>query len=534
MGRSIRNVFLPSLSPGDFRDENLLQTVAIVRRESEHGQGRNFMLKILRESHMKRISNLVFIFFVLIGSCYTPPPVKVIRNSQSVTPRTLFIALDGVDFDLMQELYKEGHFKNFLPPVPFISTFPSDTTLGFTGILQPLNVGKVPGYEVRFYSYKDNKIVGGTPFDIYKIPIKYKYYFDSFRHQMHEKAIMYAFPGLAGKVDLVNTEKVLFGTDKRILMTYLGGTDGFSHILGRNRTKHFLIFMDEFLQTMQKRYQKERNEALRIVLFSDHGFYHQRPKTVSVRDLEQHLSAQGFKLTSHIQSKNDIVTVPFGLLSAGVLFTPNFERAQKAEAIRQADGVDLVFWHNDSRKQIFVLNSKGESANFEYRDDKTYRYVTTKGDPLHYLPILQKSGFASGQWIAEDTWKKLTFSAEYPDAGYRLVDAFFNLVKNPASLMFSVKKGYQFGSLAARVATWAKFGHKGTHGGLFRETTWGIAMTNQTSGQKLPDVLRYNELFDYFLPGVTKAYPHKARKSEVTVILTPEQLKDAKSTEVSE
>lgn len=473
---------------------------------------------------MRFYSAFIFLIFVLTTThCYHPPAVKVIPHAERLQDRTLFIALDGVDYDLIKELRDEGHFQNFLAPIPFISTFPSDTTLGFTGILQPLNVGQVPGYEVRFYSYKANKVVGGTPFDIYKFPIKYKYFFDSFRHQMHEKAIMYMFPGMAGKQDLVNAEKVLYESDKKILMTYIGGTDGFSHILGRGRTKKFLIFMDRFLERMQERYEYEKGEKLCIVLFSDHGFRHGRLKTVSLGEIKRKFRKHGFSLGSKIENDTDAVVVPFGLLSAGVMYTPKTHRAAMAHLLADVEGIDIVFWHDDSNKTIFMKNSTGLTARFEYDGLKRYRYVTGSGDPLGYASILRSNGYHVGQWIPDATWKSLTTELHYPDVGFRLHDAIFNLVENPASILFSNKTNYQFGSTIARVGTWAKFGHKGTHGGLFRETTWGVAMSNMPSKKKAPKTLRYDELFTHFLPQIAKERKIKTGKKEVTVIFSEEQ-----------
>ncbi|EKD42638.1 MAG: hypothetical protein ACD_73C00075G0001, partial [uncultured bacterium] len=106
-------------------------------------------------------------------------------------------------------------------------------------------------------------------------------------------------------------------------------------------------------------------------------------------------------------------------------------------------------------------------------------------------------------------WLKMTFDSYYPDAGYRLYDAFHGLVKNKGSLLFSLKERYQFGSLAALAGTKLKpGGHKGTHGGLFRDTSWGILMTDDKD-ISLPSAVRYDELFPLFLKPVTDAYKKK-------------------------
>ncbi|MBI2340352.1 MAG: alkaline phosphatase family protein [Deltaproteobacteria bacterium] len=442
-----------------------------------------------------------FLLFVAVSCGFHKPEIKVLPSAEKEAKKILFIAIDGIGYEMMHELQKEGHFMDFQPVIPFISTFPSATTIGFTGIFKPLDVGKVPGYESRFYSYEANKVIGGTPADIYKIHVNYKTYFDAFRHTMHEKAVMYAFPGVAGQEDLLRAERLAMKSPKKVLMAYLGGTDGAQHLLGRERMKRFMIFVDRFLQRMKKKYYREHDERLRVVLFSDHGFHFDRLKMIGTGEIEKALEAAGLNHSKHLVNKNDVVVVEYGLLSAGVMMTREGEKA--ARAIRRVDGIDLVFWPEG--KRVRMVNSEGEEAFFDYQWPSRYRYVSVKGDPLDYLPILKKSGLASGNWISDSQWKKMVARVFYPDAGYRLYDSFFNLVENRAGVMFSLKPDYQFGGFAALAGTWLKFGHKGTHGGLFWDASAGMAMTDDRT-MELPESLRYDELFKLFLPRVTTAY----------------------------
>lgn len=442
--------------------------------------------------------------FFCLGSCYHAKPITVLRGTESISPRVLFIALDGIDYELVQEMKTQGHFAAFNDPIPLISTFPSDTTIGFTGLFAPLDVGRVPGYESRFYSYKDNKVIGGTPLDVYKIPINYKYYFDSFRHKMEEKAVMYSLPGMAGKHDLIDMEKALYDSHRRIVFTYIGSTDGAAHVLGRNRTKRFLTYMDAYLKRMVKRYQQRTGEDLRIVMFSDHGFQYSRLKNVSFGEMKDHLTQGGFRVSKSLNDNRDVVAVRFGLLSGGVMFAKPGRRGEISFRIAQTEGVDLVTWYEDASK-VFIMNSKGERARFEYQGINRYRYVPETGDPLGYVSILKKAGLKPRQWLSEETWFRLTWNADYPDAGYRLYDAFFQLVENGAAIMFSTLPNYQYGPLVTLIATYSKFGQRGTHGGMFRQTSWAFAMASMNSKPQ-PAALRYDDFFPYFIPQVTRHY----------------------------
>lgn len=460
----------------------------------------------------------VFAVLLLFSSCYNAKPVEMLPNAKKVK-RTLFIALDGIDYQMVKELKDEGHFKSFQDPRPMISTFPSATTIGFTGIFQPLNVGRVPGYESRFYSFKANKIIGGTPFDVYKIPIHYKYYFDAFRYTMEEKAVMYTFPSMASKQDLVNTKKIVMSSNKNIMMTYLGGTDGSAHMLGRKRTRQTMIFMDQFLESMQRRYQKEHGHPLRIVLFSDHGFQYSRLKHVSNKEIKDKLGAKGFRVKSKIETDQDVVLVKFGLLSSGVGFVAKENRKTVANAMRTVEGIDLVFWHNGDNKKIYVQNHDGATAYFEYKysGTKKYRYVSVSGDPLHYLPTLAAQGLDPNSWISDKTWEQTTFDHEYPDVGYRLYESFHGLVQNEAGILFSLKPNFQFGPAVTYIGTLTRLGQHGTHGGMFRQTSWAFAMTNQDDNPNPPKFFRYDDFFKYYLPEVTQAYSKGKKKGQVAI-----------------
>lgn len=455
------------------------------------------------------IKPLFLVFFVILGSCYHGKPINVLPNIEKVAERTLFIGLDGIDFELVDELKHEGFFPSFQNPIPMVCTFPSATTIGFTGIFQPLGAGQVLGYESRFYSIDENKVVGGTPFDVYKYPIPYKYYFDYFRHSMQSKSVMYSFPSMASKQDLVSTRNTVFEINKNVVMTYLGGTDGSAHLLGRTRTKRTLKFMSDFLEKLQQKHLDQKGEPLRIVLYSDHGFQYENLKTVSNSELKRKLAAKNFQIANSITSDNDIVFTRYGLLSAGVAFTNIHQRAEKARTIASVKGVDLVFWHLGDKRKIFVANGQGEEAYFEFRGSNSYRYVPVTGDPLDYVSLLKRNHFAAGKWLKDSVWKDISFAHTYPDVGYRLYDSFFNLVKNNSTLMFSLHPNYQFGSLMARMGTWTRLGQEGTHGGMFRQTSWAFVMTNLDHNPKPPTHFRYDEMFGYYIPEVVKGMGKK-------------------------
>ncbi|MDO8518744.1 MAG: hypothetical protein Q7T11_01105 [Deltaproteobacteria bacterium] len=459
---------------------------------------------------MAIIRHFLFLFFLLSSCGYHKPVIRTLPDADREPKRILFIAFDGIGYDFMAELKAEGHFKDWQDPIPLNVTFPSDTTIGFTGIFKPLRVGKVPGYETRFYSYRENKVIGGTPWEIYRIPINYKTYFDSFRHTMFEKGMMYTFPGVAGKEDLVRIRRLLSSSKKKILFAYVGATDGSQHMLGKKRAKRFMVFADRYLSKMKRDYERTHKEPLRIVMLSDHGFHYDSLRMIPPGKIGRALKKGGMELSPRLREKKDVVLVQYGLLSSGVMVTASGEEERAARLIRNVRGMDLVFWPDGNK--IRMVDAKEGEAFFEYRWPLTYRYVPLKGDPLDL-------GRHRG-WLSDTDWKNLTAHHRYPDPGYRLYEAFHNLVENKASVLFSLKPAYQFGAMSTHYATKFRLGgHKGTHGGLFRDVSQGVVMTDDFS-MKLPQAIRYDDFFPRFLPRVTEAYRRQGKTEEVQVLVS--------------
>ncbi len=435
----------------------------------------------------------VILVLLAMTACYHPHPVKEIFDHSEFEDRVLLLALDGVDFGMIDELKQQGYFKLFHQPIPLISAFPSITTLGFTGLFKPLGAKKVPGYEMKFYSFEDNGILGGKINQVYKIAFDFKTFFDYYRHKVEEKGFMYAFPIAAGKQDLDRTEKLLYQSNKRIILSYVGGTDGANHMLGRDRTMEFLKYLDIYLAHMKQVYESARGEHLKIVLFSDHGFMHERPEDIHNDYFHKTLEKNSFNISYHLTHLWDVVSAKFGMLSSGILFVDVSQRESLANVVRTVRGVDLVFWQLDQRRFIYVMNTKGEKAAIEYDGLKRMRYLPISGDPLIYQPLLQQKKIKAGRWLTAKQWFNLTYAHEYPDAFYRVYEGFFNLVDNSAGLIISMDKHYQFGSDMAKAGAMLHLGHRGTHGGLFKEVTWAFTMSTENDFDSVK-ALRYDQL----------------------------------------
>ena len=420
--------------------------------------------------------------------------------------QTLFIALDGVPYRVMAELVEAGHFWDFADPTRVIATFPSISAAGFGGIMAPLGIDAPAGYDDEFYSYQENKIKGALLSPHQVDSNGFQGLFSLYRSSTLSLIEMYAFPGMTGYDDLKTTKSLIWNyPPPPYYMVYIGGTDGAGHVLGRKRLKHWLIFMDDYLQRLRRDYEKQFHRRLHIVLFSDHGFSFIRPTGISHGVLSKYLRQKGYHLTIHLNGDKDVVSVVLGNISAAPFHVAAKYVPELASLLSTFEGIDIVTYLHGNKIIVLANRPNGvERAEINWSSDGLrFRYHPLEGDPLHYEPavtelktkgLLDPAGYADSQ-----AWFRATAYQYYPDALYRLYHAFHDLVQNPAPILISTQEGYEIGDTWTRVGARLRGGLEGTHGGLFKSTTEAFVMTNDPR-INLPARLRYNEWIPYFFP----------------------------------
>ena len=118
---------------------------------------------------------------------------------------------------------------------------------------------------------------------------------------------------------------------------------------------------------------------------------------------------------------------------------------------------------------------------------ESFRYVAEAGPPEAGAPGAQDplvlnciaeelvlAGFADADgFITEDKWLAATANHIYPDPLRRLWNAFDGLVRQPASVIVSLKDGYYTGSIWLNLFAWMQ----ATHGSLRRAQSLGVVMS---------------------------------------------------------
>lgn len=426
--------------------------------------------------------------------------------------RTLLIALDGVPYDLILELKNQGHFRHYQMPSRVISTFPSTSHCGFGGLFRPLGAEKPQGYDREYYSYEEDKIISFVSSINPKRPKDYKNFFHYARKTPLEKFWIYAAPGLSGRRDLEKIRRLIWKRNDSPLFTYIGGTDGAGHVLGRRRLRHWLVFMDQFLEKLQEDYRRRFGGTLQVALFSDHGFHFvRRPNGVSRNRIENKLWKAGLHLAPNLKKPDRVVAVQWGNISGASFYMHEENVSTVADALAHTPGIDVVA-HRSGEEIVVMVQKKGGLQTARIRCDaqrRRCRYQPIEGDPLDYKPILEllrreghidRDGFA-----ASEDWFEATKDHHYPDALYRLHDGFFSLVENPAPILFSTDEGFEYGDVFTRIGAWFHGGLKGTHGGLFRQASEAFVMTTDPD-VRMPSTLRYDQVMPYIFPGAHRNF----------------------------
>ncbi|MFO1519682.1 MAG: alkaline phosphatase family protein [bacterium] len=438
-----------------------------------------------------------FLFFLYPSKTYDR---GVDASTPRLTEQTLFVALDGIPFSMVQDLYQKNKFPAFQAPSRVIATFPSTTTTGFTGLFRSLGAQKAPGYDARFFSYPLQEVRGNL-LDAYDFEAAdYNRYFSYNRNTGFRQVVMYTLPRFALENDLKQLKPLIWDhPEKEAIFFYVGSTDGAGHLDGPDQCRELLLEVSAFVENLRQRYRADFKRDLRVVFFSDHGFHWADLKKIDVGDFEDRLKKTGLKLSENLKDPNQVVAITWGNISGGDLYTNEALAPKVSQVLLEIPGVDLVAYRLSGNIRVEAPRSRNESAEILFDEEgKRFGYRPLEGDPLGYLPVLEalreEKKLDSREMALEKDWFEKTKDNLYPDALYRLHDAFFGLVENPAALLLSTKEDYEFGDNLTRFGASLRGGMVGTHGALSHDSSSAFIMTTDPKIQ-FPSVVRYDEAF---------------------------------------
>lgn len=403
-------------------------------------------------------------------------------------PRHLIICVDSVPFFLMEELWREGHFRDFYFPSRVISAFPSDTNPAFRELF---GTAKTPGVEDRYYDRALNRIIGGK-WDHMVRPDRAtdKSFHSAFDYEEHPRygALMYVAPYTVSDHDINRCREVFWklyphSTPDRPIIIYVGSTDAIGHKRGREGMRRQLLLIERVVDEIICRTAGD----VRVSIFSDHGnnLVYSEPMIA----LGRHLAKNGFRLSDRLTRERDVAVPRFGLVGDVVMYTARGNREALAEAARTLEGVDFAVFEKDGL--TLVTGRRGKAIIL--KEGARYKYKPIEGDPLDLEPILEvlearqqldEQGFAG-----DADWFEATKNHHYPDILRRLTAAVVNHVLNTPDVLLSLEDGYCYGNpYFVRMIEL-----RGTHGSARDTQTNGMAMSTDAP---LPRFIRAGDLME--------------------------------------
>jgi len=414
--------------------------------------------------------------------------VTVGDDRPPTSPNTLLLALDGVGHHHLVQARARGAFAGWPEPRPLVSTFPSMTNIGFVAILSPLEPSPMPGYEVRHFDHRENRIVGGSPIGLKKQLGAWRGLFDASTTSLWGKAFIHLWPKAGARRELDRIEKLVLEHPQERMLGLVSSSDTLAHVDGDEATIRLLLDVSARVDRLRSEHAARHGRPLRVIVLSDHG--NGGGKVRAAGGIRRVLEEAGLRPTDRLLGPTDIVVVSYGVCGYGSLFLARERAETAAAAVLGHEGVELAAWIS-AEGELRVRGRDGE-ALVRWRGAAPFRRMTYEpriGDPLRLAgprSELERAGRLDDDGFAyESDWFEVSGAGDYPDALTRLVDGLAGrFVNNAATVLFSYAPGYALGIRTARAGAWLLGGKlEATHGGLDRESTWGIYLRSDDDGR---------------------------------------------------
>ncbi|MFQ5816563.1 MAG: hypothetical protein ACE5H2_01230 [Terriglobia bacterium] len=414
---------------------------------------------------------LARLFALLLGVVLLPATTAARETipADDPQPRYLVLCVDGIGYDLVEEMYRRGELRHFHSPIPLIAPFPTVTNLGLVETLAPLGAPPARGYEDYYFDPAANHMRGGFFHRFRRNSFVAGSYREMFHYHPHpiamtlEYALPVLGPWIGGRISLSRIKRKFLKSREPVFLAYLDSTDPGAHISGKWLLRHLLRRVDRLAGQLRK-----ARVPVEVVVFSDHGNQFSKFRKVN---LAKPLKRAGFRVQSKLTHPPSVVIPRYGLVGAAVLYTQAGREPAVAEAVRAAPGVDLVAYR--TAEGVQVLSREGRALIL--RRGPAYRYLPQSGDPLALHPIAEDLPADSEGFSHEDDWLAATADHIYPDPLRRLWFAFESLVKQPASVIVSLEDGYYTGSAVLDFFSFLFL--RATHGNLRRTQSLAFAMS---------------------------------------------------------
>jgi hypothetical protein len=385
------------------------------------------------------------------------------------------IVLDGVPFELVDELYHQGYFRFFHPPARVICPFPGMTDTALTKVFHS---SRCIANQALYFDRPKNRLSDGN--GIYlsgrnapwaaKMTYRCSFWWDGLSYLDPQLVFDHEMNGIVDAFGKVKAGEAF---------TYSIGSAALGIRYGRPAFLDFLRTTDRLCEQILY----ARHGRAKITLVSDHGHCLVECRPIS---FDKVLSAGGYRLTKSINGPRDVVAIPYGLCTYAELYTN--DPAGVAGCVLGRDDVELACYA--AGDAVVVRDREGEARILNGKTG--FVYDVKRGDPLKLRDVierLRRDGKVSADGeIDGPAMFAATVDQYYPDPLPRVWEAFHGLVDTPPDVLVSLRDGSCFGSQFF----YAMIGKVGsTHGSLSRRDSTAFVMT--TLGD-LPPAMRSSDV----------------------------------------
>jgi len=403
------------------------------------------------------------------------PPVDLDQIDPAQCPHFL-IVLDGIPFELVDHLWRAGHFRWFHRPSRVICCYPSMTDLALSELF-----GTRPclGYQALYFDRRNNRLSDGNR--VYLSGANSPWLDRmNYRCSLWWDARAYLDPQAVFDHEIRGLRRSFRSVAAGPACGYSVGTAGLATRGGQPALEACLTEIDALCEEIIY----ERRGRVKITLTADHGHNLTDNRRVSFEKL---LTAAGYRPAGSLRGPRDVVMISYGLVTYVELFTK--DPAGVAQCLVEHPDVEFVCYPEG---EAIVVRDRCGQARIT-RGRLGFGYDSTGGDPLRLAAIADQLGGQAGldtdDGVEDEAWFQATIEHDYPDPLRRIWRAFHGLVENPPDLIVNLRDGACHGSKFFYAVIG---GHvPSTHGSLNRRnsTTFVMSMLGE-----LPPALRSEDV----------------------------------------
>jgi hypothetical protein len=385
------------------------------------------------------------------------------------------IVLDGVPFELVNQLYHEGHFRFFYPPARVICCFPAMTDLALSELF---HAGPCLAYQARYFDREANRFTDGNAVYLSGRNSPWLELMD-YRCSFWWDALAYLDPQAVFNHELNGIPRTFRKIDTGEGYAYTVATAGLGTRGGRAGIREYLRTIDRLCEQIIY----ERRGRVQLTLTADHGHNLIENERISFRKT---LEAGGYRQAKSLHKPGDVVPVSYGLVTYAAFFTD--DPAGVADCLLDHEGVEFACYPCDDG--VIVRDRAGEARITRGRFG--FVYDSHAGDPLKLAEIVERlrieGKVSSDGELDPGALFEATLDHDYPDPLERIWGAFRDLVEHPPDLIVNLRDGACYGSrffhaMIGRVSS--------THGSLNRASSTTFVLT--TLGE-LPPAMRSRDV----------------------------------------